>query len=56
MRGKKLFEQYTLQSVLDELNLFERYEVPGKRLQVAEVLKKQTELYHNLDITPPVSL
>ncbi|MFA7230596.1 MAG: IS1634 family transposase, partial [Victivallaceae bacterium] len=56
MRGKKMFEQYTLQGVLDELDLIECYEVPGKRLQVAEVLKKQTELYHNLDITPPASL
>jgi len=56
MRQGKLFEQHTLQGVLDELDLVECIQPPGKRLQSAEVTSKQSKLYTDLGVKPPASL
>lgn len=56
MRSSQLFEKYTIQGVLDELDLIECYQAPGKKAIVAEVTKKQRELYKALGVTPPSSL
>ncbi len=48
MQENKLFKTYTLQEVLDELDVIECFEVPGRRLQVSETTKHQIELYPKL--------
>lgn len=56
MQENKLFKNYTLQEVLDDLDIIECFEVPGQKLQVGEITKRQNELYTKLGITPPTSL
>ena len=56
MQESKLFRKYTLQEVLDELDMIECFEVPGRKLQVGETTRKQLDLYTKLGITPPASL
>lgn len=56
MQEKNLFKNHTLQEVLDEFDIIECFEVPGQRLQVGEVTKRQEDLYTSLGVTPPTSL
>jgi transposase len=56
MQHHHLFKQYTLQDVLDELDLIECFEASGKKLRVGETTKRQMELYTKLGVTPPTSL
>ena len=56
MQASKLFKTYTLPEVLDELDVIECFEVPGRRLQVGETTKHQMELYTKLGVKPPSSL
>lgn len=56
MQETKLFKDYTLQEVLDEFDIIECFAVPGQRLQVGEITKRQAELYQKFDVMPPSSL
>ncbi len=56
MQESSMFREHTLQEVLDELDIIECFEVPGKKLQVGETTKRQLELYTKLGVTPPDSL
>lgn len=56
MQQNNLFKNHTLQEVLDELDIIECFEVPGQRLQVGEITKRQEQLYTKLGVTPPSSL
>ena len=56
MQENNLFKAYTMQEVLDELDVIECFEVPGRQLQVGETTKRQRELYSQLGVTPPASL
>ena len=56
MQANNLFKDYTLQEVLDELDMIECFEVPGKKLQLGETTKHQMDLYAKLGVTPPASL
>jgi transposase len=56
MQENKLFKNYTLQEVLDELDVIECFEVPGQQRQVGEISKRQTDFYTKLGVTPPASL
>jgi transposase len=56
MQENNLFKNHTMQSVLDEFDLIECFEIPGQRLQTGEVTKQQAELYSTLGVTPPSSL
>ncbi len=40
-----LFKDFTMPKVLDEFDIIDCFEVPGQKLQVGEITKKQTELY-----------
>lgn len=51
-----LFKDYTMQELLDELDVIEAFEQPGSTLRVGEVTKKQTDLYKTLGVTPPNTL
>ncbi len=53
MQVNKLYKKYTLQSLLDKLDVIECFEYPGKRLRVGEVLEKQKEIYEALGVEAP---
>ncbi len=53
---KQLFKDYTLQGLLDELDMIECFKYDKKKLQVGEILEKQKKLYQDMDIEPPTSL
>ncbi|MDF1618814.1 IS1634 family transposase, partial [Petrocella sp. FN5] len=56
MQEKNLFKDYTLQSLLDKLDVIECFEHPGQSIRVGEILEKQKQLYRDLGIEPPTSL
>jgi len=56
MQESNLFKDFTLQEVLDELDVIESFEVPGQRIMMGEMTKRQTDLYVKLGVTPPASL
>lgn len=53
MQDAGLFEKWTLQGLLDELDLIERFESPGHGRLLGEVTKKQKEIYTALCVAPP---
>ena len=56
MQDEKLFKDHTMQEVLDELDVIECFERPGKWLEVGEMTIRQKELYAKLGVEPPTSL
>ncbi|MNW58848.1 hypothetical protein D3C74_367320 [compost metagenome] len=56
MQDSGLFKTYTMQSVLDKLDVIECFESPGQKLRVGELLEKQKEIYIGLGVEPPSSL
>ena len=56
MQEKEMFSNYTMQEVLDELDLIECFERPGHKLYVGEVTKKQIKLFGDMEIAFPTSL
>lgn len=56
MQKNNLFRDYTLQSLLDKLDVIECYEQPGQAVRVGEILVKQKQLYHDLGVELPTSL
>jgi transposase len=53
MHDSGLFKDYTIQSLLDKLDIIECFENPGHEFRVGEVLSKQRQIYEALNITPP---
>ena len=53
MREKSLYRDYTLQELLDELDIIESFEHPGKQRHLGEITKKQLGLYRLLEVEPP---
>jgi transposase len=45
MCDNDLFKNYTMQELLDELDVIERFEQPGRRCRIGEITKKQMNLY-----------
>lgn len=45
MQENKLFKDYTLQEILDEIDVIECFEVPGQRRQLGEITKRLMDLY-----------
>jgi len=56
MQDKSLFKKYTMHELLDEFDIIECFEQPGRDLRVSEVTKRQIELYEAMEIAPPTSL
>lgn len=52
MEEAGLFSKYTMQELLDELDVIECFTEPGKAPIQGEVLKKQEQLYRDLGVTP----
>ena len=56
MSEKELYKNYTMQELLDELDVIEAFENPGSALRVGEVTKKQSQLYDTLGVAAPTTL
>lgn len=56
MTDGSLFKKYTMQSFLDEFDIVECYEQPGRALRAGEMTKNQTDLYRKMGVEPPTSL
>lgn len=52
MEEKGLFSKYTMHQLLDELDVIECFTEPGKAPIQGEVLKKQEQIYRDLDVMP----
>jgi transposase len=53
MQDAKLFEKWTLQGLLDALDVIELFEAPGHGRMVGEITDKQEKLYDALGVAPP---
>ncbi len=53
MDDNDLFSNYTIQSLLDELNTIEYYQHPGKAHHLSEITAKQRELYELIGVDAP---
>ena len=53
MQEAGLFEKWTLQGLLDELDTIERFESPEHGRLLGEVTRKQEEIYTALGVAPP---
>ena len=53
MSEQNLFKNYTLQELLDEFDVIERFEQPGREHHIGEMTKKQMELYGCLGVSVP---
>lgn len=57
MQDNDLFKNYTMQTLLDKLDVIECFKYKNNRkLQVGEILQKQKEIYTKMDIEIPGSL
>ncbi len=56
MQEKNLFKTYTMQGLLDKIDVIECFEQPGQKLRVGEILEKQKQIYYDLGVEPPTSL
>ena len=53
MQDAKLFDRWTLQGLLDELDTIELFEAPGHGRVLGEITDKQDKLYQALGVEPP---
>lgn len=53
MQTHELFKYYTMQSLLDQVDIIECFERPGHRLQVGEILEKQKKIYEAMGVAVP---
>ena len=53
MRENSLYKRYTMQELLDELDIIERFEQPGRKHHVGEVTKRQLGLYKCFGVEVP---
>lgn len=48
-----LFSNYTMQSLLDELDTIEYYQQPGKAHHLSEITNKRRKLYELMEVPVP---
>jgi len=48
-----LFKSYTMQELFDELDVIERFWLPGEAAYFGEITEKQRDLYTALGVEPP---
>lgn len=53
MDDKGLFKNYTMQQVLDDMDIIEYFQQPGKHYRLGEITEKQKTLYRSMNIAPP---
>ncbi len=49
----RLYKDYTMQELLDDLDVIERFEQPGRPYRIGEMTRKQMDLYRYLGVEPP---
>lgn len=52
MEISHLFGDYTMNELMDELDVIECFKEPGKSTVIGEVLKKHEDIYRALGVTP----
>ena len=52
MDSEEIYKSFTLQGLLDELDIIERFTQPGKTAMIGEVTKKQEKLFLQLGVDP----
>lgn len=55
MKEANLYKKYTMQQLLDTLDVIECFEDKNLALRVGELLKKQVAIYEALGVAPPAS-
>ncbi len=53
MSDNNLYKDYTMQELLDDLDVIERFEQPGRTYRIGEMTRKQMDLYRYLGVEPP---
>lgn len=53
MDDHQLFKNYTMQELLDELDIIELYQQPGKQPHLGEITQKQKSLYQYMEVKVP---
>lgn len=53
MDEKELYKKYTMQTLLDDLDIIELYQQPGRTHHLSEITKKQIALYDAMDVQAP---
>ena len=53
MSEQNLFKNFTMQELLDEFDVIERFEQPGRKHHIGEMTKKQKELYAVFGVAVP---
>jgi transposase len=53
MDDNKLFKTYTMQELLDELDIIEIYQQPGRQHHLGEITNKQKKLYQYMGVEEP---
>ena len=56
MKDNKLYRNYSMQSLLDSLDVIERYDFAGHRYHCSEITQKQLDIYACLGVSPPNTL
>ena len=56
MRDNDLYRNYTMQSLLDSLDVIERYDYDGQRHHFSEITQKQRDVYACFEVDPPTTL
>ncbi len=55
MKESGLYKSYTMQALLDKLDVLECFEDAQHSLRIGELLNKQAEIYESLGIEVPTS-
>lgn len=53
MQIKNLYKDYTLQTLLDKIDVIECFEYPNTKLRVGEILEKQKDIFKAMEIDIP---
>jgi transposase len=53
MQEAGMFRTYTMQEMLDQIDLIERFDMKGRAPRYGEITKKQREIYETLGFNPP---
>ena len=48
-----LFKKYTMQELFDELDVIEKFQLPGEAAYYGEITSKQRGIYTSLGVVPP---
>ena len=56
MKDNNLYRNYTMQSLLDSLDVIERYDFEGQRYHCSEITQKQRDIYSLMGVSPPNTL